>query len=56
MAKALASKTIVWIELIADVLVAAIKLAAALFTGSASLAAEGVHSIVDVGSAGLMLY
>ena len=56
MAKALASKTIVWIELIADVLVAAIRLAAALFTGSASMAAEGVHSIVDIGSGGLMLY
>ena len=47
---------LVWIELIADVLVAAIRLAAALFTGSASMAAEGVHSIVDIGSGGLMLY
>jgi cation diffusion facilitator family transporter len=54
--KALSSKTIVWIELIADVLVAIIKLLAAFFTGGASMAAEGVHSVVDVGSGGLMLY
>jgi len=49
-------KTIVWVELIADVLVAVVKLFAAFFTGSASMAAEGVHSVVDVGSGGLMLY
>jgi cation efflux family protein len=49
-------KTIVWVELIADVLVAIVKLFAAFCTGSASTAAEGVHSVVDVGSGGLMLY
>lgn len=56
MDKALSSKTIVWVELIADVLVAVVKLSAAFFTGGASMAAEGVHSVVDVGSGGLMLY
>jgi cation diffusion facilitator family transporter len=56
MPKTLSSKTIVWVELIADVLVAVVKLAAAFFTGSAAIAAEGVHSVVDVGSGGLMLY
>ena len=56
MDKTLSSKTIVWVELIADVLVAIVKLAAAFFTGSAAIAAEGVHSVVDVGSGGLMLY
>jgi cation diffusion facilitator family transporter len=56
MPETLSSKTIVWIELIADVLVAVVKLAAAFFTGSAAIAAEGVHSVVDVGSGGLMLY
>ncbi len=56
MPKTLSSKTIVWVELIADVLVAVVKLAAAFFTGSAAMAAEGVHSVVDVGSGGLMLY
>ena len=54
--KTLSSKTMVWVELIADVLVAIVKLAAAFFTGSAAIAAEGVHSVVDVGSGGLMLY
>jgi divalent metal cation (Fe/Co/Zn/Cd) transporter len=52
----LSSKTIVWVELIADVLVALVKLFAAFFTGRAAIAAEGVHSVVDVGSGGLMLY
>ena len=56
MNKASLSKTIVWVELIADVLVAGVKLFAAFFTGSASMAAEGVHSVVDVGGGGLMLY
>jgi cation diffusion facilitator family transporter len=56
MDKTLSSKTIVWVELIADVLVAIVKLAAAFFTGSAAIAAEGVHSVVDVGIGGLMLY
>ena len=37
-------------------MVAAVKIAAALFTGSASMAAEGVHSVVDVSNGGLMLY
>jgi hypothetical protein len=56
MPRTLSSKTIVWVELIADMLVAVVKLAAAFFTGSAAIAAEGVHSVVDVGSGGLMLY
>jgi cation diffusion facilitator family transporter len=56
MDKALSSRTIVRIELIADVLVAVVKLVAAFFTGSVAMAAEGVHSVVDVGSGGLMLY
>jgi Cation efflux family len=56
MDKALSSKTIVWLELIADVLVAVVKLLATFFTGGASMAAEGIHSVVDVGSGGLMLY
>jgi divalent metal cation (Fe/Co/Zn/Cd) transporter len=56
MDKALSSKTIVWVELVADALVAVVKLFAAFFTGSAAMAAEGIHSVVDVGSGGLMLY
>ena len=56
MDQALSSKTIVWVELIADVLVALVKLFAAFFTGSAAIAAEGVHSLVDVGTGGMLLY
>jgi cation diffusion facilitator family transporter len=56
MPRTLSPKTIVWLELIADMPVAIVKLAAAFFTGSAAIAAEGVHSVVDVGSGGLMLY
>jgi cation diffusion facilitator family transporter len=56
MDSALSSERVVWVELIADALVAVVKLCAALFTSSASMAAEAAHSIVDVGSGGLMLY
>jgi divalent metal cation (Fe/Co/Zn/Cd) transporter len=42
MVKALSSKTIVWIDLAADIVVAAVKIAASLFTGSGSIAASGV--------------
>jgi hypothetical protein len=56
MDKALSSQTIVGVELIADVLVAIVKLLTAFFTGVASMGAEGAHSVVDVGSGGMMLY
>jgi Cation efflux family len=56
MAKALSSKTIVWFDLAADVVVAAVKIAASLFTGSASMAASSVQSMVDVGRGGMLLY
>jgi hypothetical protein len=46
--KALHCEKIVSVELIADVLVAVVKLCAALFTASASMAAGAVHSMVDV--------
>ena len=48
MDKALPSEKNVCVELIANVVVAAVKLCAAFFTASASMAAEAVHSIVDV--------
>ena len=56
MAKALSSKTIVWVDLAADVAVAVVEIAASTFTGSASIAASGVQSMVDVGSGGMLLY
>ena len=48
MDKALPSEKNVCVELIANVVVAVVKLCVALFTASASMAAEAVHSIVDV--------
>lgn len=39
----------------ANALIAATKFAAAAVTGSASMAAEGVHSLVDLGNAGMLL-
>lgn len=56
MARKRDSETVVWIGLAADAAVAAVKIAVSVFTGSASMAAEGVHSMVDAGSGGLMLY
>jgi divalent metal cation (Fe/Co/Zn/Cd) transporter len=44
------------VELIANVVVAAVKLCAALFTASASMAAEAVHSIVDVVVVALLFF
>ena len=56
MAKALSSKTIVWVDLAADVAAAVVEIGASTFTGSASIAASGVQSMVDVGSGGMLLY
>ncbi len=50
------STTVVWVGLAADAGVAVAKFAAALFTGSASIAASGIQSLVSVGSGGMMLY
>jgi hypothetical protein len=48
-------KTIVWVDLAADVAVAVVEIAASIFTGGASIAASGVQSMVDVGSGGMLL-
>ena len=48
MPKTVSSKTIVWVEPIADVLVAVVKSIAAFFTGSAAIAAEGVHKAPEI--------
>lgn len=50
------SKTIIWISLIADLLIAASKFVAAAFTGSSSMISEGVHSAIDAVSQVLLLW
>ena len=50
------SKTAVYGALVGNVLVAATKLGAALWTGSASMMSEAIHSFVDTGNEVLLLY
>jgi cation diffusion facilitator family transporter len=50
------SKTVVYAALLGNLLVAMTKFGAALVTGSSSMMSEGVHSLVDTGNEGLLLY
>ena len=56
MAEIGSSKKVVHLALAGDLLVAATKFIAAALTGGASLASEGVHSLVDAGNELLLLY
>ena len=50
------SNTVIYAALIGNALIAVTKFAASAFTGSSAMMAEGIHSLVDTGNQGLLLY
>lgn len=50
------SKRVIYAALIGNALIAVSKFVAASITGSAAMLSEGVHSVVDCGNQGLILY
>ena len=50
------SKKVIFAALIGNSLIAITKFGASWFTGSSAMFAEGVHSLVDTGNQGLLLY
>ena len=50
------SKKVIYAALIGNALIAVTKFGASVFTGSSAMLAEGIHSLVDTGNQGLLLY
>lgn len=50
------SKKVIYAALIGNALIAVTKFGAATVTGSSAMLAEGIHSLVDTGNQGLLLY
>ncbi len=50
------SKKVIYAALIGNSLIAVTKFAASIYTGSSAMLAEGIHSVVDTGNQGLLLY